>query len=641
MKKHFLYLVLAIIIVLGGCNKPKITCKIISPKDGAEISIFEDLVIVVEATDTKSTVTAVVVSLNGIPYPGTQAPPYTTTIPSALLTIGKQTITAVAINREGDQAEASITINIVESGEGSADESPSFVTFTGGILPPSWKTSTWEVDIANGYDDFYSLRSNALSESNVVTYKTVRAPSYVEFNTTGNNFDLYIDGSKAQALVSAPTDKPNWRRWVYAFGEGRHSFKWTTTMGQIFLDAITFAPAEAPEVTTHNVTTITAVSAISGGEVTGLGNHPVIERGVCWSTSQNPTISDPKTEDGVGAGSSFTSNITGLTPNRLYYVRAYATNAAGTAYGDQVTFTTLEGFLPEITTGNVTSITATSAICGGNATGDGNSYILARGVCWSTFENPTIDAHKTVDGAGMGSFASQITGLAHSTRYYVRAYATNSEGTVYGEQRTFTTTIISLPTVTTATVTNISSASATCGGSVINNGNDPATTRGVCWSTSENPTISDSKTEDGTGTGSFTSQITGLTHSTYYYVRAYATNGEGTSYGVQRTFVTAAPLFTAGYYTISLYDSDCDGWHGNNFVSVKVGNTYVLNNITLNYGCGPDHNSFYIGEGQSVTVYFTSGSYASECFYKISTGSTGTGTVLYTSPRPPLPVISW
>jgi len=642
MKKTFSLFLLAIIIVLSGCIKPKLTCKIVSPQDGAEVSIYEDLVVEVEATDTKSTVAVVTVSLNGEPYPCTLTPPYTATIPALLLTLGNNTVTALAVNMEGDKAEASITINIVESGEGSADESPNFVTFTGGIIPPSWKTSTWEVEVAKGYDDFLSLRSNALSESNVVTFKTVRAPSYVEFFTTGNNFDLYIDGTKEYALVSsAPTDKPDWKRWVYAFETGKHSFKWTTTPGgQLFLDAIKFAPAELPKVKTNNITAITAVSAISGGEVTGNGNHPIIKRGVCWSTSQNPTISDNKTE-ATGVGNSFTSIITNLTSNKIFYVRAYATNAAGTGYGEQVTFTTLEGFVPEVTTGNVTNVSATTATCGGNVTGDGNSFVTARGVCWSTFENPTINAHKTVDGEGLGSFASQLTGLTHSTKYYVRAYATNSEGTAYGEQKSFTTMVITPPTVTTANVTNIGSVSATCGGNVTNIGNDPSTTRGVCWSTSQNPTIENSKTVDGTGIGSFTSEITGLTHSTKYYVRAYATNAEGTAYGAQRTFTTIAPLFTTGDYTISLYDSWGDGWDNANFVSVKVGDTYVLTDITLSSGSGPYHKNFHVNEGQSVTVYFTGGYYDYECYYKISSGTSGTGTVLYTSPRPPLPVISW
>ncbi|HDP55581.1 MAG TPA: hypothetical protein ENN24_07895 [Bacteroidetes bacterium] len=96
-----------------------------------------------------------------------------------------------------------------------------------------------------------------------------------------------------------------------------------------------------PVLSTTEVTEITPTAATSGGNITDDGGATVTARGVCWSTSQNPTISDSKTEDGTGAGS-FTSSISGLTPNTTYYVRAYATNSAGTGYGSTMSFTTFE-----------------------------------------------------------------------------------------------------------------------------------------------------------------------------------------------------------------------------------------------------------------------------------------------------------
>ena len=95
-----------------------------------------------------------------------------------------------------------------------------------------------------------------------------------------------------------------------------------------------------------------------------------------------------------------------------------------------------------------------------------------------------------------------------------------------------------LPTVTTSTVSNTTSSTATCGGNVTNDGNATVTARGVCWSTSHNPTVSNSHTTDGSGTGSFTSSITGLSQNTTYYVRAYATNSVGTAYGNEVSFTT-------------------------------------------------------------------------------------------------------
>ena len=196
-----------------------------------------------------------------------------------------------------------------------------------------------------------------------------------------------------------------------------------------------------PTVTTSDVTNITSNSAACGGNVTSDGGGTVIARGVCWSTSQTPTINDFRTANGTGTGT-FTSNITGLNPNTKYYVRAYATNEAGTSYGAQKSFTTLGDVTvtePTVSTNTVSSITANTAICGGNVTSDGGGTVTARGVCWSTSQNPTISNNRSIDGIGTGNFISNLSNLAPQTTYYVRAYATNEAGTSYGAQKSFTT----------------------------------------------------------------------------------------------------------------------------------------------------------------------------------------------------------
>jgi hypothetical protein len=113
------------------------------------------------------------------------------------------------------------------------------------------------------------------------------------------------------------------------------------TMAAILAISVTSCKEDenAPSLTTAAVTSITATTAIAGGEITDEGTSAVTARGVCWSANENPTISDTKTSDGAGTGS-FTSAITGLTPGTLYHVRAYATNTEGTAYGADVPFTT-------------------------------------------------------------------------------------------------------------------------------------------------------------------------------------------------------------------------------------------------------------------------------------------------------------
>ncbi|GAB1373013.1 hypothetical protein MASR1M45_30770 [Candidatus Kapaibacterium sp.] len=158
-------------------------------------------------------------------------------------------------------------------------------------------------------------------------------------------------------------------------------------------------------------------------------------------------------------------------------------------------------------------------------------------MCWSTSQNPTIANSKTTDGSGIGTYSSSLTGLSANTTYYVRAYATNSVGTAYGDELSFTSGT-TLPSVSTANISNITYNSAQSGGNVTNDGGANVTARGVCWSTSQNPTIANSKTTDGSGTGSFSSSITGLQSNTTYYVRAYATNSAGTGYGEQVSFKT-------------------------------------------------------------------------------------------------------
>ncbi|OQB59335.1 MAG: hypothetical protein BWX96_02842 [Bacteroidetes bacterium ADurb.Bin145] len=191
-----------------------------------------------------------------------------------------------------------------------------------------------------------------------------------------------------------------------------------------------------PELTTVAISDVGLATAVSGGTIITDGGEEITAKGVCWSTSTNPTIADSKTSDGKGSAN-FTSNIIGLSEGTTYYVRAYATNEVGTAYGNELSFTTNEVTSAVVTTTEVSNVTSISAIAGGNITSDGGGSITARGVCWGTSPNPTVN--KTSNGTGTGSFTSNITGLEDGTIYYYRAYATNSSGTSYGQEYSFIT----------------------------------------------------------------------------------------------------------------------------------------------------------------------------------------------------------
>ena len=338
----------------------------------------------------------------------------------------------------------------------------------------------------------------------------------------------------------------NSEKYVYQKNDAmNNSFKIPVVVILCFFSILFFTSCKKkstpPVVTTANVSGITQISAVSGGNVTSDGGASVTARGICWGTTQNPTTAANKTNDGKGIGS-FTSNLTGLTANTTYYLRAYATNSAGTGYGSQVTFNTSPIILASLTTTAVTSVTITTAVSGGNITSDGGASITARGICYGTSQNPTISGSKTSDGAGTGTFTSNLAGLTANTLYYVRAYATNNAGTVYGNQVSFTTNQIGLATLTTSSVSSITTSSAISGGNITSDGGGAISARGVCWSTTSGPTISNNKTDDGNGIGSFVSHLAGLQPASQYYVRAYATNIAGTAYGNEISFNTPASI---------------------------------------------------------------------------------------------------
>ena len=292
-----------------------------------------------------------------------------------------------------------------------------------------------------------------------------------------------------------------------------------------------------PIVLTNSVTNVSSNSALCGGNCSD-GGTPITTRGVCWSISEDPTINDNKTSDGVGSGA-FSSNITSLSGNTTYHVRAYASNSLGTSYGNDVLFeTTL------ITTTAITNIMAQSATSGGTISGDGGYAITAKGVCWNTTTAPTIDNYKTSNGTGTATYTSSLTNLTSNTTYYIRAYYTNSLGTFYGNEVVFVSSPI-IPVVTTSDTINVSKITAQLVNSNVNSdGGSTVIARGICWGTSSNPTISGSKTTDGDGLGLFTSSIAGLSQYTTYHACAYATNSVGTGYGSDVTFVTKGTLPT-------------------------------------------------------------------------------------------------
>ncbi len=326
----------------------------------------------------------------------------------------------------------------------------------------------------------------------------------------------------------------------------------------VFGDDILFqtgSTSSLPTVTTVEIINVTVSSAVCVSKVIANGGSEVTERGVCWSsTNLFPNLMDSYDSSGTGMGS-YNITMIGLEADTKYYVRSYAINTQGVSYGECLSFHTSDG-LPTVTTVPVTQITANSAVGGGNVIDEGASSVFERGICWSTNPEPTIDNYHGNNGVGSGAYSVNMNGLTSGILYYVRAYAKNLYGIVYGEIVSFTPTD-GLPVVETTDVTNITSNSAVCGGNVREEGASSVIRRGVCWSTSHNPTTQDHDIPNGTGLGEFSCNITGLSSNTDYYVRAYATNAVGTAYGAEKTIPTlqGKPTVTTAAVTDFTYNT--------------------------------------------------------------------------------------
>jgi|GEM_PF-2440784 len=195
-----------------------------------------------------------------------------------------------------------------------------------------------------------------------------------------------------------------------------------------------------PQIKTDTITNITAVSATAKGIISFRGSSPVVTTGFVWDTLPLPTTYlSTKTVNTI-ITDTFTNNISNLLPNKTYYIRAYAKNTGGINYGDQKTiYTLIDISLPTVVTDTVIESGDNYAISGGRVLTNGGFYVSARGVCWNTTGNPDVSHDKSINGMGDGSFSSNMPNLLPNTTYYYKAYATNSIGTAYGQEKTFTT----------------------------------------------------------------------------------------------------------------------------------------------------------------------------------------------------------
>ena len=307
-------------------------------------------------------------------------------------------------------------------------------------------------------------------------------------------------------------------------------------------------------VRTVGVTEVIYTGARVEASLDASGGEFVVSKGFCLDTLPVPTVDKGIAVAGGGLGS-FEMGLSGLEAGRLYYVRAYATTAAGTAYGQVLSFQTRALAVPAPTTEAASGVGAFGVQLRGSLadTASGGMALTARGFRWSqtagfaSASGQDLPAQAT---AGQ-DFSAQLQGLTASTTYYFRAYASNALGTGYGAEVSVTTGTQPLATVQTQVPLGVSQTQALVEGIVTDDAGASVTARGFCYSTNNNPLISNDTVLAGTGLGTFTATLRNLISDTTYFYRAFAVNAGGVGYGLVQSFQTSsgsgsitAPLVT-------------------------------------------------------------------------------------------------
>ncbi len=291
------------------------------------------------------------------------------------------------------------------------------------------------------------------------------------------------------------------------------------------------------KVKTDAVSKIDYTSCIVSGTILDKGEDKIDLHGFCYALTEEPTLSGHVIRLGSRSTlGSFLDTITGLAVNTTYYVRAFARNEIDTYFGEQISFQTLAFGPPLVTTTPATNQSNTEATIGGEVTDDGGAEVTERGVWYSTSPDPETTGTQIKVGSGIGAFSTDLTGLTIATAYYTRAYALNSLGNSYGDELVFLTN--RKPSVSTEPVVSITLTSVRVRGDVYDDGGEEITDRGVYYSTSPDAETTGMKFDIGSGKGTFSKVLEGLTKGTLYYIKAYATNSIGTAYGNEISFST-------------------------------------------------------------------------------------------------------
>ena len=420
----------------------------------------------------------------------------------------KYSFRAYAINAKGTSYGEVMTFTTIAGLPSLAATGVSDITTTSAKFTSTITSNGGETVTEVGF--YYSTSENI----DVATVEKVATP-YVE-----DRFAITVSGLEVGTNY-----------FVLAFAKN--------SAGEALNNMVTFKTVSTePTVATVSADDITSSSALLSGAVLKDNGEPVTDTGFAWIKGEGiPGSTSSKLSAGT-ATESFAATLTNLEPNQIYSYRSYATNSKGIAYGETLAFKTLVA-LPEVEYLSATDITSSSAVLTAQVIAHGGETVSEVGLLYGTsaYLDPST-ALRLTSSYKSDTYSFTLDNLSRATEYYVQPYATNSAGESYGAVQQFVT-LPELPTVTTSDVMNITESSAQCGGVITDDGGGDILAKGVVWSRKENPTVDlSTRTNDGTGLASFTSNISGLFPGTTYYVRAYVTNEVGTTYGEQKEFVT-------------------------------------------------------------------------------------------------------
>jgi phosphodiesterase/alkaline phosphatase D-like protein len=262
-----------------------------------------------------------------------------------------------------------------------------------------------------------------------------------------------------------------------------------------------------PAANTGAATSVTASGATLNGTVNANNSSTTVTFEYGLTPAYGTTVTADQSPVTGASNTAVSTAITGLTGNATYHYRVAAQNASGTTYGANMTFFTGTA-PPSAVTGAASSIGSTSATLNGTVNANNGSTTVTFEFGETTGYGRTATADQSpATGSTDTVVSANVTSLNPNTTYHFRVVGQNASGTTYGADMTFATQSADLPVVFTTAVTNITTGSATSGGNVTEEGNAPVTARGVCWSTTPNPTTADNTTSDGTGAGAFTSNL--------------------------------------------------------------------------------------------------------------------------------------